>query len=247
MTNQIEEKRLADYLPYEYRKKAENGEESDTLKFLKAFDRILLGLPKENPALNPTGNTKEISALNNIEGLEDKIARMADFFNPDKTPLEFLPWLSQWVALMLRVDIKEETQRKFIEKIVSLYQMRGTKDNMAGLLALFIRQDVTKVSVVSIKESDIEPHFFKVMVNLNDVKDGDKKEDYDRAVQQAHSIIHLAKPAHTCYQLIPQFDTFRIGPYNTCPTDQNNKDNNCPIVLGGNTRLGMANWKTIIK
>ncbi len=239
MTNQIEEKRLADYLPYEYRKKAENGEESDTLKFLKAFDRILLGLPKENPALNPTGNTKEISALNNIEGLEDKIARMADFFNPDKTPLEFLPWLSQWVALVLRADISESTQREFIAKIASLYPMRGTKANMVTLLAMFIERDEQDVTIE--EEVKAVPHFFTVLLNLNNVKDSNKKEDYDRAEQQAHSIIRLAKPAHTCYQLIPQFETFRIGAYNSCPTDITKKD--CPIILGKNTRLGMADWK----
>ncbi len=243
MTNQNEEKRLADYLPYEYRKKAEYGEESDTLKFLKAFDRILLGLPNENPAQNPTGNNTE------IEGLEDIIARQADFFNPTKTPSGFLPWLSQWVALSLRADIQEFKQRDFIAKIASLYPMRGTKANMVTLLKMFIvrdEQDKTKKPEVTINdEVKAVPHFFTVLLNLNEVKDSNKKEDYDRAEQQAHSIIRLAKPAHTCYQLIPQFDTFRIGPYNTCPADKDkkNKDNNCPIVLGVNTRLGMADWK----
>jgi len=237
MTPQNADKRLADYLPYEYRKKAENGEETDTLKFLKAFDRILFGLTDNNKLNDPDGNNAEMSNLNTIEGLEDKISRMADFFNPaaDKTPLEFLPWLSQWVALILRTDIKEETQREFIAKIASLYQMRGTKENMLVLLEMFTSKDV------SIAESDTEPYFFKVLLNLNDVKDSNSNDDYNRAEQQAHSIIRLAKPAHTRYQLIPQFDTFRIGSYNSCTKDSTKK--NCPIILGKNTRLGMANWK----
>jgi phage tail-like protein len=216
-------KRLADYLPYEYRKRGEKGEETDTLKFLKAFDRILLG------------NDNASASLAAIEGLEDKIARLADFFHPARTPSEFLPWLSQWVALTLRADISEEKQREFIARIVTLYRRRGTKDNMVELLELFTGRKV------SVTEIDAEPHFFTVLLDLNNVKEGNRQADYDRAEQQAHSIIRLAKPAHTRYQLIPKIDAFRIGPYNSCTKDPNIKS--CPIIVGRNTRLGIADWK----
>lgn len=240
------EKKLADYLPYDYRKKGQNGEETDALKFLKAFDRILLG----SNANNKTGNEE----LDAIEGLEDKIARLSEYFHPApaKTPSEFLPWLSQWVALSLRVDISEVQQRKFIEKIIPLYRMRGTKTNMVELLKLFVGEGRS----VSITEQESGPHFFTVLLDLNDVKDGNSKDDYERAEQKAHSIISLAKPAHTRYQLIPKIDAFRIGDsskkdqndkfdpnfnFNSCPNNQDNKT--CPIILGRNTRIGIANWK----
>lgn len=227
MSDNDSSKRLADYLPYEYRKKGANGEETNTLKFLKAFERILLGLTDENK----TGDEQ----LDAIDGLEDKIAGLADYFRPDNTPEEFLPWLSQWVALSLRSDISIQKQREFIAKIIPLYRMRGTKANMVELLTLFTGRGV------SITEIDAEPHFFKVLLNLNDVKESNSKEDFDRAKQQAHSIIYLAKPAHTRYQLIPEIDTFRIGLYNSCTQDP--KTINCPIILGRNTRLGIAGWK----
>lgn len=243
MTNQNEEQRLADYLPYEYRKKAETGEETDTLRFLKAFERILLGLTDDNKVQDPDGNNVNTSNLNAIDGLEDIIARQADIFNPTKTPAGFLPWLSQWVALVLRADISESKQRAFIAKIASLYPMRGTKANMVTLLAMFIDRNEQDVTIEDKFNTVPTPHFFKVLLNLSSVKDSNNKEDYDRAEQQAHSIIRLAKPAHTCYQLIPQFDTFRIGPYNSCPNDTTKTKKDCPIILGKNTRLGMADWK----
>ena len=99
MSDDTSKKTLADYLPYEYRKKGEHGEDTDTLKFLKAFDRILLGLSDDNRTYD--------EQLDKIKGLEDEIAGRANFFDPalEKAPANFLPWLGQWDALSLRADI----------------------------------------------------------------------------------------------------------------------------------------------
>lgn len=239
MTDYTLGKRLADYLPYEFRKLGEQGEETDTLKFLKAFERMLLGQSVENDLAD--------TSLKEIKGLEQTLAGMADYFHPEKgrSPDDFLPWLSQWVALSLRADMSAELQREFIAKIVPLYQMRGTKTNMEQLLTLFVGKDNSgKDRYVEVNEVPTQPHYFTVLLDLNNVKDSSAKAEYERAEQKAHAVIRMAKPAHTRYLLMPKIDAFCIGPYNSCPeidyVQHPDALKNCQIIVGKNTRLGMA-------
>jgi phage tail-like protein len=230
MSDNSEEVRLSCYLPYEFSKKNEDGTETDALRFLNAFEKILFG--------KTSGNSVNVPELDMIDGLEEIIAKQSKLFYPESNKdyrNDFLPWLSQWVALTLRSDFSEEKKKDFIAKIVPLYKRRGTRDNMKQLLEMFTGKEV------GISDMEEEPYYFKVYLNLNSVKESDSAADFDRAIQQANSVIELAKPAHTRYQLIPQLDTFRIGPYNNCPKVKGKND--CKIILGKNTRLGAANWK----
>ena len=58
------------------------------------------------------------------------------------TDVEFLPWLSGWVALTLRADWSEATQRSFLQQIVPLYRLRGTRDGLQRMLTLYTGQPV---------------------------------------------------------------------------------------------------------
>jgi phage tail-like protein len=229
MSDNNDEIILSNYLPYEFSKRNEDCTETDALLFLKAFEKILLGKTSENIVNDDD--------LDKIRGLEEIIAEQSELFDPltSNYKADFLPWLSQWVALTLRSDFSEEKKKEFIAKIIPLYKRRGTKDNMKKLLEMFTGKEVV------INDLEEEPYFFKVYLNLNSVKESDEQADFDRAIHQACWVIDLAKPAHTRYQLILQVDTFRIGPYNDCPEVDGKND--CKIILGKNTRLGAANWK----
>jgi phage tail-like protein len=153
-------------------------------RFLLAFEAILSG-PGE-------------AAQN---GLEQTIGRLTDYVDPQTTPEEFLPWLAGWVALSLRADWDAATKRGFIQEIMPLYRLRGTRAGLARVLKIYTREDV------AIDDDFEQPaHFFQVKLTLSDA-------DPDRLRQKqeiARAIIDQEKPAHTFYALKVAVPTMRL-------------------------------------
>jgi len=58
--------------------------------------------------------------------LENDIATVTRFFDPDTTPPEFLGWLGSWLSLALEEDWPEETRRQLIREAPDLYSIKGT-------------------------------------------------------------------------------------------------------------------------
>jgi phage tail-like protein len=201
-------------------------EDPATVDLLEAFEKILIGR-RDGPA-DPA------------RGLEEILDDLPRYLTPgagaaDGTPDEFVPWLSQWVALSLRADITldvgkdNELRRAFIANMVRLYRYRGTKRTMKELLEIFTGKDVTIDDQV-----DGEPFFFKVTVNLEALKTRAGMDAFERLKELAHSVIRLEKPAHTRYQLIPATVKLRIG--RGWPNDP--RKTPYYIQVGMNTRLG---------
>lgn len=153
-------------------------------RFLLAFETMLSGQADPNHV-----------------GLEEMISRLATYFDPASTPEEFLPWLAGWVALSLRADWDAATKRSFIQEIVSLYRLRGTKAGLARMLAIYTGNPV------EINDDFAQlPHFFQVKLTLGDA-------DVDRLRKQqeiARAIIDQEKPAHTFYALKVAVPTLRL-------------------------------------
>ncbi|TKB88002.1 MAG: hypothetical protein E8D43_00605 [Nitrospira sp.] len=213
---------LVKYLPVAYQ------EDAATRDFLLAFEKILLG-PKDGIRDTPQPNIDRDQL-----GLEQMVNGLANYFDPrnKELPKEFLLWLGQWVALSLRLDMSEEIRGNFIAQMPQLYRNRGTKKSMEHLLLIFTG---TQHGAEVQDQFDGEPHFFTVRLNLNTVRKGERKEDYDLVEEKAHSVIRAEKPAHTRYRLIPVIDTMRIGKLDVTKYS---------IQIGKNTRLGIARWKT---
>lgn len=228
------ENQLLQYLPEVFR------EDQATRDFLLAFERILLGRSQSRVA-----TTDAIPP-----GLEQIVNNLSYYFTPTgvdekQAPDDFLPWLSQWVALSLRTDVTKVShkdnalRREFIANVAQGYADRGTKKNMEFLL-----EKLTGKAVIIEDEIDDAPHYFKVMIDLDSVKNSDKIEDFERAKEIAHSIIRLEKPAHTRYWLIPMVTTMRIGQRAAPPSppDSVTLPTRYYIRVGRNTRLGAARW-----
>lgn len=231
------------YLPEIYR------QDQATRDFLLAFEKILLGRTDD-------AKTQGIIDKENPQGLEQTLDNLQRYFTPgsdsteDTAPDDFLPWLSQWVALSLRWDItldpeeNNDRRRKFIAQMAQLYRYRGTKQSMQKLLAIFSQAD--EQAVIIDDEVDDKPYFFKVLLPLEAFKDSDHKKEFERRMELAHSVIRLEKPAHTYYQLIPNITTMRIGQRREPPpaSDQVTIPTGYKIIVGKNTRLGLARRKT---
>lgn len=167
-------------------------------EFLLAFERILSGLPKDGDA----GLTRVINRDDpSLPGLEKIIEQVYNYFDPQKTPEEFLPWLASWVALSLRADWTPETKRQLIQEIVPLYRQRGTKQSLESFLKIYFTSSglfSEPTQKVKIYDNFPQlPHYFQVELTLPN-KD---QAMYWRHARIAKAIIDLEKPAHTYYAL----------------------------------------------
>lgn len=159
-------------------------------RFLLAFERILSGLHPPDPA----------DPFPQQAGLEDILDRIHTYFAPEQTPADFLPWLASWVTLSLREDWDEEETRRFISRIVPLYQYRGTKYGLEQILETYTNEDAT------IYEFDHPPHYFQVVLTLSQ-----PTPERRRSMEKiALAIIDQEKPAHTFYKLQILFPSMQI-------------------------------------
>jgi phage tail-like protein len=134
---------LLQYLPAIYREEPFLGH------FLLAFEKLLFGRDDDVPAAGETKGpltvaqdlARDRTVDRNLAGaplaLERTIAALANYFDPYRTPDEFLPWLASWTAFSLRADLDSDKQRDFIANVISRYRWRGTKKNLEDLLKIF--------------------------------------------------------------------------------------------------------------
>jgi len=190
-----------DYLPAIFRQEPFIG------RFLLAFETVLSGAGGQ-------------------PGLETTIGRIAGYFDPVTTEADFLPWLAGWVTLSLRADWDEQTQRSFIQQIVPLYRLRGTRAGLLRMLALYTREPVEIYDAF-----DDPPYFFEVQLTLSEA---------DPALLQtkqqiARAIIDQEKPANTFYALQIAVPTMRLV------SEALHERENAPLlILGKNTLLGTS-------
>lgn len=193
---------LLDYLPEIYHEDAFLGQ------YLSAFEAILLG---------PPGGGEGGAAA----GLEQKIRKVAAYFDPSETPTEFLQWLSGWVALSLRADLDAFRQREFIRNAVRLYGLRGTKKGLEEVVSIYTRLGASitetgapfrvesppgsRVGVDTMLEGGA-PFVFRVLINLSTTDPAVLKKQ--REVVTA--ILDMEKPAHTQFILEVESPTMQI-------------------------------------
>lgn len=142
------------YLPRIYHKGYEQSDFEYFLgRFLKAFEQVLTGIPGEE-------GEKTV-------GIEALIDRLDQYFDPSRTPAQFLPWLAGWVGMELEEGIefygeednaekntapsqilplystRSSVNRSMIEKIVQLYKKRGTWEGLMEYLQVYAGEETT--------------------------------------------------------------------------------------------------------
>ncbi|HEY9694191.1 MAG TPA: phage tail protein [Oculatellaceae cyanobacterium] len=170
-------------------------------QFLLAFEKILSGL-SETPSKEQiiTADTQ------NLPGLEEIIDNIHVYFNPQETPEKFLPWLAGWVALSLRDDWEVKVKKAFIQEIVRLYRLRGTKQGLIDILEIYLKNSGFGEKVKVFDQFDDFPNYFQVQLTLKD-RDPEK---YWRQAKIAKAIIDREKPAQTFYTLKILVPTMQI-------------------------------------
>ncbi|HEX8070862.1 MAG TPA: phage tail protein [Pyrinomonadaceae bacterium] len=211
---------LLEYLPGIYR------EDEFVGQYLAAFERILLG--REDVSLRAGDVAPAREPGERDEGLEETIAGLARYFDPDRTPAEFLEWLSGWSALVLRADLKPEDQRRFIAKAAWLYSLRGTKRGLAEVISIYTQSvpDIIEggrpfqVGVHSTVGVDTlldaaAPHFFSVVLHLATFVG----EEIKQIIKVVQAVLDMEKPAHTAYALTYDTPSMQIADHSTVGVD----------------------------
>lgn len=186
------------YLPGIYQADAEKG--ALIGRYLKIFEKILSGIDDGVKA-----------AEHDIEGIEQVIDRIHEFYAPETTTREFLDWLAGWAALILREDWDETSKRRLLRRIIPLYQKRGTREGLAQYLEIFVGPDVAveedfpgivvgTASTVGVDTfvGGLMPHFFIVTITFAGAANIGFIQNY---VASTRAVLDLEKPAHTCYLL----------------------------------------------
>jgi phage tail-like protein len=217
------------YLPEIFRVPSAEGTAPFLGRFLKIFEALLTGREDAQPL--PT-NRK-------ITGLEGILDRYPDALDPVLAPVEqsadgrritsdFLTYLASWLALTLDQNWPLAKRRQWVQRIVPLYQRRGTRAALDEYLAMFVgaqarvdeprgfvlgkTDDVKRASTLGVDTFlGVPAYFFRVCINYGFPENvaqraGIAAEPFDIEVwriirNSTRAIIDLEKPAHTYYQL----------------------------------------------
>jgi phage tail-like protein len=204
-----------EYLPGIYQQDVDKG--AFIGRYLKIFEKFLSGIDDE------------AAAGVSIEGMEQVVARLHEFFDPTSSPTGFLSWLASWMALVLSEDWEESKKRRLIRRILSLYRIRGTKKGLEEYINIYlpgVRVDITEVvEPFQIGEASTiakdtflgggPPHFFLVTIILPEPNLA-LKSVREKAVR---AIIDLEKPAHTYYSLSTIIPTLKIAEFSHVGVD----------------------------
>jgi phage tail-like protein len=197
---------MLEYLPEIY------SEDEFLGQYLAAFERILLRNHDAGGA----------------PGLEQMIEGVAHYFDPLRTPTEFLDWLSGWVALSLRADLDEFRQREFIRNAVRLYHLRGTKKGLEEAVSIYTRLGASitetaepfqlerhsRVGVDTMVEGGA-PFVFRVLINLSTTDPAEIKKQSDVVT----AILSVEKPSHTQFVLEVETPTMQIEDHSQVEVD----------------------------
>lgn len=175
---------------------------------LDAFGEVLFGSEGSTP-----------------DGLDQIITNLPNLFDPrpgqvvsnstlERTPNDFLPWLSDWVALGQLNSVPEDQQRVIISQIIPLYACRGTKRYLKEILRLFfpeiqvsindkelpsLKVGQSRVGIETRLGGDLAFCFFVELQLKTTVQE--QLQQHEQLLESIRSVINLAKPAHTAYQL----------------------------------------------
>ena len=204
-----------EYLPGIYQQDVEKG--AILGRYLKIFEKILSGIDDEHET--------HVS----LEGVEQIVARLHEFFDSETAPKEFLSWLAGWMALVLRDDWDEPSKRRLIQRIIPLYKKRGTKSGLTEYLKIFVGDNVrldeylTGITVGGSSHVGIDtfvggllPHFFIVTIGFPAIASLGFMQD---TVTATKAVLDLEKPAHTYYALRFDIPGIRVGLRSTLGSD----------------------------
>ena len=72
-----------------------------------------------------------------FSGIDYTVDHITRYFDAQGVPAEFLSWLESWLALSADENWPEEKRRQLIQKAISLYKKRGTREGLEEMIELY--------------------------------------------------------------------------------------------------------------
>ncbi len=145
--------------------------------------------------------------------IDQQIRGMHYYFDPKLTPPEALPWLAQWVDVVLDERLSLAQQRHLLSTAAAHYRKRGSRQGLIEILEIYT--GVTPIIIehtarnfqlgptallgpnVALGTSN-QPHAFTVVLRLPPPASESAGRELERRLA---AIIEAEKPAHTVYTL----------------------------------------------
>jgi phage tail-like protein len=159
-----------------------------------------------------------------VQGLEEILAAFIQELDPafttavasaDGARLDspFLNYLASWVALTFDQNWDLGKKRQWLQRIISLYQRRGTRSGLEDYLVMFVgnRVKITEPPGLILAQQGTTtlgvdtfltgvPYYFRVGMNYG-FAEPFNIADWTQNLQSTRAIVDLEKPAHTYYTL----------------------------------------------
>ena len=74
--------------------------------------------------------------------ISQQIDQIENYFDPDLTPREFLPWLSSWIGLPVDNSLPVPRLRKLLNQAMHLFQCRGTLRALKSTLEIYTEGEI---------------------------------------------------------------------------------------------------------
>ena len=141
-----------------------------------------------------------------LDGVEDVLAQIHNYFDPRLAPERLLPFLAFWVDLKFAPGWPVEVRRRLVREALELYRWRGTKRGLAKHIELYtgvapeIEEEMASMCLGS-----------GAMLGWNTILGGGKNYNFrvtigterPEAIDEAalRAIIEREKPAFCTYEL----------------------------------------------
>lgn len=141
--------------------------------------------------------------------LEEEIAGISRYFDPEAVSGEYLRWLAGWVGIVADDHWSDEKLREWIAEAPELYRMRGTREGISRMIEMYTGEKPIIIEYHQLKQirnnSDfstlvselysMDPYTFCVLMKL-------EKMDSERERAIIERLIDEQKPAFTECRLI---------------------------------------------
>jgi phage tail-like protein len=185
----------------------------------------------------------DATAASAVVGVETAIDQFPEYLDPARVPVDdpgvtplgaaFLAYLASWVGLVLDQNWDLLRQRRWLQRIVSLYKRRGTAAGLTEYLHMFVGDQVQleepdgdfvvggpgNVVGVSTYVGGAPAHFFRVLLNYGLLPDPFDVNEWFALLGGTRAIVDLEKPAHTYYLLDARTSGFIVARRSTVARD----------------------------
>lgn len=158
--------------------------------------------------------------------ISQQIDQVENYFDPDLTPAEFIPWLASWIGLPLDKTLPIERMRALIKQAIMLYQCRGTCQALRTYLEIYTDGQVniserrarnfvlgrdTSLGLDVALGTENMPN--SVRINLQIPPGELTRSGYTDTMYQRkmHDIVRSMVPAHTVFEITCDFESQAVS------------------------------------